>query len=144
VAASKDAEPSLGIKLLADLRQVFGAHDELPSKQIIRMLCEIEEAPWGDLRGKPIDERGLAHRLRQYGVRSKTIRIGPATPKGYARADLVEHWSRYLPLPPATGATSETPQHDPAEPPKVERIIPREPIDEFEAAEREGRFRLET
>jgi len=112
VAASKDAEPSLGIKLLSDLRQVFGENDELPSKIIIKALCEIEEAPWGDLRGKPLDERGLAHRLRQYGVRSKTIRIGPATPKGYIRADLVEHWSRYLPLPPATSATSKTPQHD--------------------------------
>ena len=37
-------------------------------------------------RGKPLDERGLANRLRQYGVKSQTVRIGDATPKGYRRA----------------------------------------------------------
>jgi hypothetical protein len=108
VHAGKDAEPSLGIRLLADLRTVFDAEDELPSKTILASLCALEEAPWGDLKGKPIDERGLARRLRQYGVKSKTIRVGTTTPKGYAKADLYDNWSRYLP-PLAQGSkTSAT------------------------------------
>jgi len=112
VADSKEVEPSLGIKLLIDLRTVFegAAETELPSKQIIQMLCAIDESPWGDLRGKAIDERGLAHRLRQYGIKSKTIRCGNATPKGYSKSEFLEAWQRYLPLRP-TCATSATPQH---------------------------------
>jgi hypothetical protein len=109
VAEAKDAEPSLGVRLLADLRTVFGSADELPSKAILNALHAIEEAPWTNLKGKPLDERGLAHRLRQYGIRSKTIRVGAGTPKGYTRADFVDAWDRYLPGPsPARSATSAT------------------------------------
>jgi hypothetical protein len=109
VAEAKDAEPSLGVRLLADLRTVFGSADELPSKVILNALHAIEEAPWTNQKGKPLDERGLAHRLRQYGVRPKTIRIGTGTPRGYTRSDFVDAWERYLPGPaPARSATSET------------------------------------
>jgi hypothetical protein len=106
VAASKEAEPSLGIRLLADLKTVFDCDDEMSSKSILDALYKLEEAPWADLRGKPLDERGLANRLRQYGVRSKTVRIGAQTPKGYTKADLFDVWIRYL--PPSTSATSAT------------------------------------
>jgi hypothetical protein len=58
----REAEASLGIRLLADLRTVFDDDDELPSKIILGRLNELEESPWGDLHGKPLDERGLAHR----------------------------------------------------------------------------------
>jgi hypothetical protein len=110
VAESRDVEPSLGVRLLQDLRNVFGDAQEIPSKALLHALHEIEEAPWADLKGKPLDERGLAHRLRQYGVKPKTIRVGTTTPKGYARADLVDVWQRYLPLAAAsaTSATSAT------------------------------------
>ena len=87
VAEAKDAEPSLGVRLLADLRTVFACADELPSKVILSALHAIEEAPWTNQKGKPLDERGLAPRLRQYGVRPKTIRIGSGTPRGYTRSD---------------------------------------------------------
>jgi hypothetical protein len=58
VAASKETEPSLGI---------------LPSKVLLQKLRDLEESPWHDLKGKPLDERGLAHRLWQYDIRSKTF-----------------------------------------------------------------------
>ena len=111
VADSKEAEPSLGVRLLADLRTVFGDKDEMTSKAILSALCALEEAPWGDLKGKPLDERGLARRLRQYGVKSKTVRFSPDerdTAKGYSRDDLHDAWSRYLPQPHATSVTSVT------------------------------------
>ena len=112
VAEAKDAEPSLGVRLLADLRTVFGSADELSSKGILNALLEIEEAPWTNLKGKPIDERGLAHRLRQYGIKSKTIRIGvgpSGTLKGYTRADFFDAWGRYLPgAHPVRSVTSVT------------------------------------
>jgi Protein of unknown function (DUF3631) len=108
VAAARDAEPTLGIRLLADLRAVFGGADHMSTATILSRLCEIDEAPWRNLKGKPIDDRGLARRLRQYGVKSKTVRIGDATPKGYVRADLEDAWERYIPSMPARSATSAT------------------------------------
>ena len=108
VADSKEVEASLGVRLLNDLRAVFGDNDQMSSKRLLDKLCAIEEAPWGDIKGKPLDERGLARRLRQYGVKSRTIRAGNDTPKGYLRADLHDAWQRYLPQSPATSATSAT------------------------------------
>lgn len=108
VTESKEREPSLGVRLLADLRVIFGDAEAMSSKFILDALHNLEEAPWGDLKGKPLNERGLANRLRQYGVKSKTVRLG--TPiKGYAREDLHDVWVRYLPSPLAgTNVTSVT------------------------------------
>jgi hypothetical protein len=109
VAASKETEPSLGIRLLTDVRQVFDA-DTLPSKVLLQKLRDLEESPWHDLRGKPLDERGLAHRLRQYDIKSKNIRTDGSVSKGYARGDFQDVWDRYLPphTPPEKSATSVT------------------------------------
>ena len=108
VAAAKQSTPSLGIRLLADLRAVFKNHDHLATEHILNKLIEIDEAPWGDIRGKPLDARGLSARLRPYGIVPKTIRIGDKTPKGYERADLLDAWARYLPSPPTESETSAT------------------------------------
>jgi len=82
----------------------------MPSKTILACLLELPESPWGDLHGKPLDERGLARRLRAYWVKPKTIRTNSGTPRGYSRADLEEQWLRYLPSPhkSKTSETSET------------------------------------
>src|SRR5262249_53933170 len=68
VTDASDREPSLGVRLLADLRQVFGDAREMSTKDILAALHELPEAPWADLKGKPLDERGLAVRLRQFSV----------------------------------------------------------------------------
>ena len=78
----------------------------------------MAEAPWSDLRGKPLNERGLATRLRQYGIKPKVIRIGDSTPRGYARESFHDAWQAYL-APPlaetsATSATSETDGKNPS------------------------------
>jgi hypothetical protein len=113
VAESKEVEPSLGIRLLADLRTVFGDHETMASKAMLAALQELPESPWRDLKGKPLDERGLAHRLKQYGVRSKNIALGTSRPKGYVRADLHDAWVRYLPSPSGKSATGATNAIDP-------------------------------
>jgi len=119
VAAATDTEPSLGLVLLADTRTVFndpalGYPDAMSSKELLEGLHRVKESPWSDLRGKPLDERGLAYRLRQYGVKPKTVRIGTNTPKGYTRADLHDVWLRYLPAQAPESATSatEATEHD--------------------------------
>lgn len=67
------------------------------STEVLAGLRSIEEAPWGDIRGKELDVRGLSRRLAKYGVKPKTVRVGDQTPKGYAATDLADPWSRYLP-----------------------------------------------
>lgn len=100
VAASMRNTPSLGLRLLDDLRTIFDDEDQLPTEIILEKLHKLDEAPWGDLRGKPLDARGLARRLRPYDVRPTTIRHHASTPKGYRREDLHDAWLRYLPVPP--------------------------------------------
>jgi len=112
VADAKEKSPSLGIRLLEDLRKVFADHDQLPTALILQALADLDEAPWGDLGGKPIDARRLSRMLRSYDIKSKTIRMETSTPKGYAKVDLHDAWQRYLPplvsQGSATSATSAT------------------------------------
>ena len=97
VGAAQDAEPSFGIRLLADMKTVFEAAGKsaLATAIILEELIDLPESPWGDLKGKPINERGLARRLQQYGIKSKVVRIGERTPRGYSSADFHDAWLRY-------------------------------------------------
>lgn len=98
-----------GIRLLADLHTVFGPNLQMATAEIVARLRGLEEGPWGDLdgRGKAIDATALSARLKPYGVRPKTIRVGASTPRGYERASFADAWSRYLPETGATPATSD-------------------------------------
>jgi hypothetical protein len=99
VTAYKDTgtTASWGLRLLSDLRQVMGDSDSMFTAAVLDALAKIEESPWGDIKGKPLTDRGLAERLRPYGVKSKLIRIGSTVARGYSRADFLDPWSRYLP-----------------------------------------------
>lgn len=113
---SKDRAPSLGVRLLSDLRSIFAERASMTTEDLLRRLVGMEEAPWADMRGKPIDARRLARHLQPYGISSTTIRTGPGerdVAKGYRREDLHDQWARYLPPPKAgtsvTGVTAVTP-----------------------------------
>jgi hypothetical protein len=114
VTLSKESTPSLGVRLLHDVRAVFGDADQLPTRELLDKLHALDESPWGDLKGKPLDDRGLARRLNAYGVKPTTIRVLASTSKGYRRTDFHDAWSRYLsplgssPDGKVTGVTSVT------------------------------------
>jgi hypothetical protein len=112
VTAAAEREPSLGISLLSDLRDIFGERDQMTTAEILQALHSLPEAPWNDLKGKPLNDRGLATRLRQYEVKSRTLNLGgEARAKGYAREDLHGAWKYYLappPPPPERSVTSVT------------------------------------
>ena len=57
---------------------------------------------------KPLDERGLAKRLRAYEVKPKVLSTDVGTLRGYPRADLEDQWRRYIRPSPAGSETSET------------------------------------
>jgi hypothetical protein len=108
VTDTKRNRGSLGIQLLGDLRTVFEGEDQVATETILAKLHKLDESPWGDLKGKPLDARGLARRLRPYDVRPTTIRQMADTAKGYRREDLHDTWERYLPAPRIESVTSVT------------------------------------
>lgn len=112
VAESAEGAPSIGVMLLRDLRVIFreANADKLGTEELLESLNEMDESPWGDIRGKELDARALSRRLNKYGVKPKNLRVGGTVLKGYEAADLHDAWSRYL--PPADSATSATPLQD--------------------------------
>jgi hypothetical protein len=106
---SRDAtEDTVGVRLLSDVRDVFGDDDRMTSADLLNGLHGIEEAPWGDWYGKPLAFRSLAKMLRPYGIKPDSIRIDEdKTPKGYMRAQFEDAWTRYLPPPKADSATAQ-------------------------------------
>jgi Protein of unknown function (DUF3631) len=97
--ARADDEQALGVLLLRDIRDVFLERvvDRLPSATLASLLGEIETSPWGDLWGKPLDARGLARRLKPFGVIPRTIRLDDGTtPKGYLHEQFADVSARYL------------------------------------------------
>jgi Protein of unknown function (DUF3631) len=101
---------SLGLRLLADLRVVFGTDAALSTDTVLQRLQELDESPWANLRGKPLDARGLAGRLKGYQVVSTNVRpLGEKQAKGYQRTALADVWSRYLPPSPESPSQPSQP-----------------------------------
>ena len=63
---------------------------------LLNGLYDMEEAPWAELSGRPLDARGIARILRPYEIKPTTVRMGSTTAKGYYRDDLWDAWQRYL------------------------------------------------
>ncbi len=108
VTDAQDTPASLGTRLLADVRLIFANREQMPTAELLTALNGLEEAPWGDMRGKALDSRQLARMLRPYGVKPDTIRTDSGTPKGYRRESLWDAWQRYLPAIGPESATSAT------------------------------------
>ncbi|MEV0526780.1 DUF3631 domain-containing protein [Streptomyces sp. NPDC050439] len=98
---------SIGIRLLTDLRDhVLSGIDRLPTVAILDRLNALDDAPWADMGGKPLDNRRLSRMLNEYvtadgdPVASRNIKTGGGVLKGYYAADLHDAWQRYCPPPP--------------------------------------------
>ena len=105
---SKEVEASLGVRLLDDLRAVFGDNEQMSSKRLLE-----SSAPWRKRRGATSRESPWTSvgSLGGWAVRREVQgRSGWRRPytKGYGRAELHDAWSRYLPQSPTTSATSAT------------------------------------
>ena len=102
VTLAKAGTPSVGIRLLSDLRTVFSESENMTTTSIIEALVAMDESPWGELNGKPLDARGLARRLKKYDIEPKTVRVpditgySTKTAKGYSKTDMHDVWGRYL------------------------------------------------
>ncbi|MGA5705837.1 DUF3631 domain-containing protein [Streptomyces cellulosae] len=108
VKASKaNDKGSLGVRLLTDLRDhVMVGIDRLPTVAILDRLNALDDAPWADLNGKPLDNRRLSRMLAEYmtadnePITSRNIKTAGSVLKGYYATDLHDAWQRYCPPPP--------------------------------------------
>ena len=108
-------EASLGLRLLADVRDAFGDDERLSTTALIERLVAMPEAPWGELYGRELKPRDLAKRLHAYGISSTKVKVAGESLRGYRREDLWDTWQRYL--SPHPGGAEPT---EPMEPPRPE------------------------
>jgi hypothetical protein len=111
VTSSRGGETqSLGMRLLADVQRVYdaaGMPTFLPTTELLDALANhLDESPWADLRGKPIDARFLSRKLGTYDAKPRPGRVGSVTSRGYYLEDLHDAWTRYLPT--VTAETDES------------------------------------
>jgi len=105
VAEAAQRPQSLGVQLLSDLRDVFAVRpgefrEFVPTAELLAALIALPESPWADLRGKPLNDRSLAHRLAAYGIKPTQQRHDGKPVRGYRATDFTETWNRYLAPPP--------------------------------------------
>ena len=65
---------------------------------LLRALHALDESPWGDWDGHPMNPRDLAKLLRLYGIKATKIRISEKqTVRGYRCEDFDDAWRCFLP-----------------------------------------------
>ncbi|MBK3625695.1 DUF3631 domain-containing protein [Streptomyces sp. MBT49] len=106
-ASRANDKGSMGVRLLTDLRDhVMLGIDRLPTVAILDRLNAMDDAPWADLGGKPLDNRRLSKMLAEYmtadnePIASRNIKAAGSVLKGYYVTDLWDAWARYCPPPP--------------------------------------------
>jgi hypothetical protein len=107
------ADASNGVRLLADVRDIFSGKDNkddfgnvlfqcprIASSELVNLLGDMNDRPWAEWKnGKPLTETGLARLLRPFGVVPQQKQIDGIRFRGYFRADFEDAWERYI-LPP--------------------------------------------
>ncbi len=100
LSSTGEASVSIGNELLADIQYVFECKhvEKISTADLIEALMKDEENSWATYnRGKPLTPRQLAKQLSGYGIKSKTVRLGPKnTPKGFDKAQFEDSFARYL------------------------------------------------
>jgi hypothetical protein len=102
-------DESRSVRLVTDLRVVFGKALAVSTADLLGKLNGLDESPWGGWHeGKGMRARDLARILKPFGVAPKKVNVGGVSLQGYHRDDLEDAWTRYLPPPP--GESPERPE----------------------------------
>jgi hypothetical protein len=96
VARGAERAQTSGVQLLSDLYDVFEGVEKMATEMILEKLRHLPESAWADIRGKPLDDRGLAVRLRRYHVKPKKVGFGEQSLRGYVRGDFYDAWKRFV------------------------------------------------
>ena len=86
---------TLGVMLLADIREVFGDREHIQSEELDRALNALTERPWATLRpgDKPMTPQARGRLVATYGI--ETVEVSGRR-KGYRREQFEEAWAVYL------------------------------------------------
>ncbi|QKG27312.1 DUF3631 domain-containing protein [Actinomadura verrucosospora] len=95
--ADDNSEMSTRLRLLTDCRTAFGTDNALPTAVLLERLKADPEAPWADYGPNGLTAMKLGAILREYEIRSDTIRFPTGQAKGYRRTDFLDAWARYCP-----------------------------------------------
>jgi Protein of unknown function (DUF3631) len=118
--SSQDNRVSLSVRLLGDMRIIFGHAGDpeaLHTETILTRLCSgtqhglADDAPWSEMYGKPLGVRGLASMLKKYEVSSIKVKVEGRSLQGYRREHLWDAWRRYLAPIPAAAEPPEPVEH---------------------------------
>ncbi|MFY1649884.1 DUF3631 domain-containing protein [Solwaraspora sp. WMMB762] len=98
------------IRLLTDIRTAFttlGNPPAAPTADLLTALNSDPEAPWADSGPNGLTGKKLGDLLREFDIRSDTIRFPVGQAKGYTRDAFTDAWQRYCPEPetPSTGVS---------------------------------------
>jgi len=110
LSSMDNATGSDGTDILSSIKEIFEQKniERISSVDLIDALCADDEQSWATYcYGKPITPRQLASLLKEYGIKSKSIRFDHGTPKGFERAQFNDAFSRYL----STKPSPEIPRH---------------------------------
>jgi hypothetical protein len=97
--AIDDTDSGKSLRLLRDMRSVFGDEERLATEELLRRLRAVDESEWaGQEYGEPVlNARKLADMLRPYAVRPVRWYVNRACTRGYKRCDLAVAWEHWLP-----------------------------------------------
>ena len=94
--ASADADENLAVKLLSDLRDVWPEkRTHVWTRDLLGLLRALEERPWST--ESDLNPRKMARLLRGFEIRTRKVRVGDSTGKGYLLGELEAAFRRYLP-----------------------------------------------
>lgn len=117
--------PSTSIELLADIRGAFLAKkvEKITTEDLIKELVSDSSKAWVEYaHGKPITARQLGKRLGEFGIHSKSIKIGGRSPKGYVHLDFLDVFDRYLPSVEGVSAPPPAPNKPSSEAPGCGKV----------------------
>jgi len=95
LGATTSESVSLGVRLLMDVRTVFGMREAMFTTQLLDALHAMPDAPWAELGGKGLNAYSLSKLLRGYEIGPKNVYVDGNQNKGYERAAFADAWARY-------------------------------------------------
>jgi hypothetical protein len=106
-----------GSDLLADIKEVFDARgvNKIFKADLLEALTLDDEKSWGTYnKGRPIEWVQVAKKLKGYGIKTKPIRIGSSTQRGFDLSQFEDAFERYLVSDTDTGnvTSNAEPQRD--------------------------------
>jgi hypothetical protein len=113
----------------------------MTTDDILTALHALDAAPWADLKGVPLDARGLSRLLDPYDIKPTKVKVSGRSLQGYRANHLADAWTRYLPPPgddPEGSGGSGTPPEQrnpentlwPAQVPQVPEVPNLQPKDQ--------------